>query len=168
MVTSSMLAGLGDALCQNIQNRFLCERLPQTEGSCELVKLNTQSFDFLRNMRLCTYGFFISGPLMHYIYTKVLPVIGPGCSLKSVLIKVLFTQTIFTVFGISLFYFTLSLMSGMTLEASQQEVREKLIPTYMTSLKIWPIMSFINFMFVPAPLQVASSFEQCRNYKYKQ
>ena len=75
-----------------------------------------------RNARLITYGFFFSGPMMHFVYSKVLPAIGPGCSLKSVIIKVIFTQTVFTIFGLSLFFFATSLMSGHTIEHSKQQV----------------------------------------------
>ena len=35
------------------------------------------------------------------------------------------------------------------------EVRLKLWPTLLTGWKVWPFISFINFMFVPMPFQVA-------------
>ncbi|CDW75552.1 sym1p [Stylonychia lemnae] len=139
MVTSAALIGLGDGLCQMIEQKLSVEK---------------SKFDVSRNLRLITYGFFMSGPIMHFVYTKILPKIGPGCSLKSVLIKVMFTQTIFTIFGLSLFFFSTSMMSGHTFEHSINQVSKKLWPTYCTSLKIWPLISVLNFAFVPPHFQV--------------
>lgn len=48
-------------------------------------------YDPIRTMRLCTYAFFISGSLMHFVYAHALPRIAPGCSMSAVFKKVLFT-----------------------------------------------------------------------------
>ena len=108
-------------------------------------------FDLGRHLRLMTYAFFMSGPIMHFVYSKILPVIGPGCSLSSVLKKVLFTQTLFNIAGTSLYFFMLTLMEGRPVEQCCDEVRLKLWPTVFTSWKIWPVMSFLNFYFIPQP-----------------
>ena len=92
---------------------------------------------------------------MHIVYTKILPRIAPGTGFKSVIRKVLFTQTVFTVFGVSLFYFTLALAEGQSIQDSRNEVRNKLWPTLKTGWKVWPLISFCNFMFIPPLYQVA-------------
>ena len=91
---------------------------------------------------------------MHLVYSKVLPCIAPGCGAKAIFKKVLFTQTFFTVTGTSLFYFTLGIAEGKSLQEASNEVRAKLWPTLLTGWKVWPIIGLINFTFVPAQLQV--------------
>ena len=105
-------------------------------------------------MRLSLYSFFVGGTLMHVVYSKVLPCIAPGCGATAIIKKVLFTQTFFTVTGTSLFYFTLGMAEGKTAGEAVNEVRAKLWPTLLTGWKIWPIISIINFTFVPPQFQV--------------
>jgi hypothetical protein len=69
-------------------------------------------FDVIRTLRLTSYSFFISGVLMHIVYTKILPKIAPGCGMIAVVKKVLFTQTVFMITGTCLFYFILALSEG--------------------------------------------------------
>ena len=38
---------------------------------------------------------------------------------------------------------------------SIDEVRAKTLPTLLVGWKVWPFISFVNFMFVPPRLQVA-------------
>ena len=112
-------------------------------------------YNAIRTLRLSAYSFFISGTLMHVVYTKVLPRIAPGCGLGAVFKKVLFTQTVFTVTGTTLFYFLLALSEGQSVQCAKDEVRVKLWPTLCTGWKVWPFISFVNFMFVPPQFQVA-------------
>lgn len=82
----------------------------------DLEKNNSEfKYNYLRTFRLSTYSFFVSGTLMHVVYTKILPKIAPGCGYSAVFKKVLFTQTIFTVVGTSMFYFILALVEERNL-----------------------------------------------------
>ena len=86
---------------------------------------------------------------MHIVYTKILPRIAPGCGLAAVLKKVLFTQTIFSGTGTSLFFFTLAISEGKSVRAAAAEVRAKLWPTMLTGWQVWPFVSLVNFGLVP-------------------
>lgn len=81
--------------------------------------------------------------------------IAVGNSFKATVKKVLVTQTIFSTFGCALFYFTLALSEGKDFEHSKKEVKEKTLPTLLVGWKVWPFISFVNFMFVPLQFQVA-------------
>ena len=80
-----------------------------------------KSVNIQRVARFTTYGFFVSGTSMHFVYSKILPKIAPGCSMGAVVKKVLFTQTIFNIVGTYLFYSILTLLEGRGFEAAIRE-----------------------------------------------
>lgn len=45
-------------------------------------------------------------------------------------------------------------MEGKDLEGTKDELKEKLWPTYVFNLKVWPLLQLINFTLVPVHLQV--------------
>ena len=68
--------------------------------------------------------------------------------------KMLFTQTIFSIISISSFYVFVSKIEGKDLEGTKEELKQKLMPTYITNLKVWPLLMLINLTCVPIKLQV--------------
>ena len=61
---------------------------------------------------------------------------------------------------ISSFFFVQTLMQGLGLRKAVEEVQKKFIPVYKNNLKVWPVVSFLNFKFVDPLYQilVVSSF----------
>ena len=43
----------------------------------------------------------------------------------------------------------LPLIDGKTLEEAKRSVREKLWPTMCANWKIWPLVMFVNFQYIP-------------------
>jgi protein Mpv17 len=85
----------------------------------------------------------------------LLPLVATGNSLSATIKKVFVTQTVFGTFGCALFYFTLALTEGKSINKSVEEVRNKTWPTLLVAWRFWPFISFINFMFIPPNFQVA-------------
>ena len=40
------------------------------------------------------------------------------------------------------------------MEGTRNELKQKLLPTFYTNLKVWPLLQLINFTLVPPQLQV--------------
>ena len=98
------------------------------------------------------YGLLVNGPLQHFAFSKVFPLFG--CCKKGIACKLLFSQTVYTVFSLGLFYLVLPLLKGQTLGDSFKEIETKLWPTLITGWKLWPLVQLINFVFIPVKLQV--------------
>ena len=93
-VTSATLASLGDFLCQQLERRY------QTQ--------HEDKFNYMRNGRIITYGFVFNGPFLHFIYGKLLPMLGTDRTLKTAVKKILVTSAIFSVVGHAFFFFAMS------------------------------------------------------------
>ena len=88
--------------------------------------------------------------MMFLMYTKVMPFLfGTEQTVKAALKRIAFTSTIMTFFSISVFLFSISLLEGHTVDYAIEEVKLKLWFTVKRSWQFWPMMSFINFRFVP-------------------
>ena len=113
-----------------------------------------QDYDNKRTLNLMSYGLVFNGPLLHLTYARIIPLFAQGNGLRALGKKLLFTQTIFSMFSISSFYIYTSLMEGKDIEGTKQELQNKLIPTLQTNIKVWPLLQLINFALVPPQLQV--------------
>ena len=87
--------------------------------------------------------------MLYCTYNKILPYIAPGTSNIAIIKKMLFTQTVFTLVSMSAFYTAIPIMQGKDPAEGLKEIRHKLWPTMKTNWKVWPILQFINFTFVP-------------------
>lgn len=110
--------------------------------------------DYTRTMNFMAYGFFANGPALHYTYSKLIPIFAPGNSMRCVAKKLLFTQTFFSLVSISSFYIFTSQCEGKSLQGTKDELCQKLWPTFLTNMKVWPLLQLINFTIVPPQLQV--------------
>ena len=121
---------------------------------CTAVDASKSKQDFQRTFNFMSYGFLVNGPVLHYTYSKLIPLFAPGNSIGSVAKKLLFTQTAFSLVSISSFFIFTSQCEGKSLQGTKDELCQKLLPTFKTNLKVWPLLQLINFTMVPAPLQV--------------
>jgi len=99
-----------------------------------------------------SYGLLMSGPMLHVVYGRIIPVFVKGNSYFDLAKKLTITQTIWSLTSISSFYIFVSQMEGKDLEGTYNELREKLLPTYKTNLYIWPLLQLVNFTVVPLQL----------------
>lgn len=100
------------------------------------------------------YGLLANGPALHLTYSRLIPAYIKGNDLRALAKKMLFTQTIFSIISISSFYIFVSKIEGKDLDDTMQELKQKLMPTYITNLYVWPLLMLINLTCVPLKLQV--------------
>ena len=119
---------------------------------CTAIDPTKTKYDLKRTLNFMSYGFLVNGPVLHYTYSKLIPIFAPGNSIGSVAKKLLFTQSVFSLVSISSFYIFTSQCEGKSLQGTKDELCQKLWPTFKTNLKVWPLLQLINFTMVPAPL----------------
>ena len=109
-----------------------------------------KEYEVTRTLRFMAYGFFVNGPVQHVAFSRVFPLFG--CTRTGIACKLLFSQTVYTVFSLSLFYLVMPLINGGTPGDSVNELQTKLWPTLIVNWKLWPAVQLINFIFVPVKL----------------
>jgi len=100
------------------------------------------------------YGLLANGPALHWTYSRIIPKMGPAACMRALGKKLLFTQTIFSLVSIFSFYVFVSKCEGNSNEETLEELNAKFWPTYITNLKVWPVLQLINFTLVPPQFQV--------------
>ncbi|KAG7174369.1 Mpv17-like 1 [Homarus americanus] len=106
------------------------------------------SYDLLEALRYGVYGSCLTAPLL-YKWIKVLCYFIPGTTLRHAIAKGYVDQLVFAPLNISQFYLGMSLLEGRPLEETVQEWQDKMLPTWMISLSIWPVIQTLNFSMVP-------------------
>ena len=133
MVTSGVLFGLGDIICQGIE-----------QNKSEKFKL-----DITRLNRFLFFGCFLGGPVLSFHYSTVLQWISTKTTPLAILSKVAFDQTFFATFFLSYIFLGMPLLEGKKLEEAKEGVKEKIWPTLLANWKIWPAVQFLNFYLIP-------------------
>jgi protein Mpv17 len=132
--TSFITFGLGDLICQKIENRY---------GSNKI-------WDKTRTIRQGSYGIFIT-PYLHLQFSKIMPYLFPGKSLISIIKAVIFNQAVGAVITTSTFFIFTDTLSGKCFLEIKQNLNLKLLPTLKANWCVWPFLMFINFSFIPIP-----------------
>ena len=84
--------------------------------------------------RVAVFGFALSGWLNHY-WIAALERVAPGASLRATGVKMVLDQTIFAPTILTLFFGSLSLMEGKTLEQTRALLDKLLWPVASS----WPV-----------------------------
>ena len=63
MISSGILAGIGDIICQNLEKSLNPDK---------------KKFDYYRLLCLSAHSFCLGGPYLHFTYTRIIPYIGVG------------------------------------------------------------------------------------------
>ncbi|XP_022152060.1 protein sym-1 [Momordica charantia] len=135
-VTSGILNGLGDLICQ-------------------LVFEKSPSADLKRTFRFSLLGLALVGPALHYWYLYLSKLVTmPGAS--GAFLRLLLDQFIFTPVFLGAF-----LTGLVTLEGRPSHVIPKLQQEWFSSVvanwKLWIPFQFFNFRFVPQQFQVLAA-----------
>mmetsp|Transcript_6228 Transcript_6228/g.5349 ORF Transcript_6228/g.5349 Transcript_6228/m.5349 type:complete len:189 (-) Transcript_6228:13-579(-) len=133
MATSGFLFGVGDTLCQYIEQH----------------KSDKFQVNFKRLARFSFFGCFLGAPILNFHYGTILQRISTKTTPMATLVKVAFDQTFFATFFITYIFTVMPLLEGKGLEVGKQAVQEKLWPSLLTNWKIWPAVQFLNFYLVP-------------------
>ncbi|KAK4299545.1 hypothetical protein Pmani_028175 [Petrolisthes manimaculis] len=153
--TLSVLTSVVKSCCKVV------DRYPVTRGMATYLVLwptgnlvqqamdgTREEWDFQEAGRYGLYGAFITAPLLH-TWLKVLTRLIPGSAFTQALAKGYVDQLVFAPVNISQFFLGMALLEGRPPEEALNECQQKLLPTWMISLSIWPILQTLNFSLVP-------------------
>jgi protein Mpv17 len=118
-------------------------------------KIEGDSYDIFRCLRLGTYGLFLDGPIGHWWYTVLDKYVEPDDprSTKAVLLKTAADQIIWAPVMTCVFFAVLKSLEGQP-ELIIPTIQDKLIKTIAANYVIWPAAHFINFRFVPTEQRI--------------
>ena len=133
MATWGFLFGLGDLICQGIEQ--------QEKEELMIDKRRLTRFSF--------FGWFLAAPVLNYQYARILPMISPKTTPSAILTKLSFDQIIFTPVYISYIFIILALLEGKRIEDGVDSVKNKMRPTMIQCWKVWPLVQLINLSLIP-------------------
>ncbi|ELR14490.1 Hypothetical protein ACA1_192610 [Acanthamoeba castellanii str. Neff] len=110
-------------------------------------------FDWKRTGRLMAYGFLASGPMMHGWY-KALDAAIPSASFKASIVKLCLDQSIAAPTLIASFFVVVGAMEGKSRAELEEKMRRDYLATMKVNWSVWPLISFINFRFIPPAQRV--------------
>ncbi|XP_042385113.1 protein SYM1-like [Zingiber officinale] len=120
---------------------------------------HSDSFDFMRTLRMAGYGTFLSGPSLHLWFNFVSRVL-PKRDVVTTVKKMALGQLVYGPIMTGVFFSVNAALQGETPSEIFTRLRRDLIPTLKSGVVYWPICDFITFKFVPVRLQppVSNSF----------
>ncbi|AQK78674.1 PXMP2/4 family protein 4 [Zea mays] len=128
--------------------------------SSQMLTLGPEdSLDFLRTMRMASYGFLISGPSLH-LWFNFISKLFPKKDVVNTLKKMFIGQAVYGPIINSVFFSYNAGLQGETVAEIIARLKRDLVPTIKSGLLYWPTCDFITFKFVPVHLQplVSNSF----------
>ncbi|XP_062203887.1 uncharacterized protein LOC133906117 [Phragmites australis] len=128
--------------------------------SSQMLTLGPEdSLDFLRTLRMASYGLLISGPTLHLWFNFVSKVF-PKKDVVNTLKKMFLGQAVYGPIINSVFFSYNAGLQGETAPEIIARLKRDLVPTIKSGLIYWPLCDFITFKFVPVHLQplVSNSF----------
>lgn len=99
-------------------------------------------------------GTFYVAPILHVMYSRVLPALVPEVTAVGAVKKLLIDQLGAAPFIMLGFFPAINFVEGKPFSQSVQDLKEKYYATMIANYKIWPPANLINFMFVPIQYQV--------------
>ncbi|KAH7833591.1 hypothetical protein Vadar_007936 [Vaccinium darrowii] len=128
-------------------------------SSQTIVRSSSESYDFLRTLRMAGYGMLILGPSLHFWFnfvSKVLPKRDVMTTLKKIVMGQLLYGPAMTV----IFFSVNAALQGENVTEITARLKRDLLPTMMSGVMYWPFCDFVTFKFIPVHLQplVSNSF----------
>jgi Mpv17 / PMP22 family len=99
-------------------------------------------------------GTFFVAPILHTLYSKILPRLVPELTSTGALKKLAIDQLCAAPLIILMFYPAINFVEGKPLSHAIDDLKAKYVATMAANYKIWPLANLINFMFVPIQYQV--------------
>lgn len=135
-ISSVMIFGLGDILCQKLEN---------------YLEEENKIFDYKRFIKQSSYG-LIAGPYLHLQFCVIVPYLFPTTAKFHTLKSVIYALTVSDSFYNCGFYLYCDALDGKFFQLNT--FVEKFIPTQIVNLKVWPVLQYINFSIVPVKFRV--------------
>ncbi|XP_057461231.1 protein sym-1 [Actinidia eriantha] len=161
-VTAGSLALAGDTIAQLrgrwVKNKALKQRsLSHPHHDDDSVKDDVtcllSNHDWLRALRMTSYGFLLYGP-GSYTWYQFLDRCMPKQSVKNILLKVLLNQIVLGPSVIAVVFAWNNLWQGKLLELPNKYQKDA-FPTLLTGFRFWIPVSVLNFWVVPLQARVA-------------
>ena len=99
-------------------------------------------------------GTFYVAPILHVMYSRVLPALVPEVTAVGAVKKLLIDQLGAAPLIMLGFFPAINFVEGKPFSQSVQDLKEKYYATMIANYKIWPPANLVNFMFVPIQYQV--------------
>ncbi|KAF6023797.1 hypothetical protein EB796_017899 [Bugula neritina] len=117
--------------------------------------ISKHEVDFVAVRRNTTVAVFVIAPLLHGWYKLAALWFGKGkrtwrTSLKIVVAE----QLLFGPVILTSFFLSSGLLMGESVDNIKKEIKYKLPSTYMTSCMFFPLVNFINHLFIPFHLKI--------------
>ncbi|RKP40181.1 hypothetical protein BJ085DRAFT_7005, partial [Dimargaris cristalligena] len=127
--------------------------------------------DYRRLANFAAFGFCVA-PILNQWYTLLntrFPVVTPvakattgtaaasvfnGPMVKAVLKRVVTDQCCWAPVGIGFFFVFISIAEGGGFEGIKEKFQQNYLPALTANYKVWPLVQFVNFFYVPLALQV--------------
>ncbi|ORY02721.1 hypothetical protein K493DRAFT_79694 [Basidiobolus meristosporus CBS 931.73] len=170
MVTNGALAVISDALAQQI-SKTPNPAPPEKDGFINTEAATSQNeYNFARTARLSFYG-FATAPLFNAWYTfldKRFPMptgqtttVGKyglkNPAVRALIKRVATDQILFAPFAIALFFVSISLLEGASMEGIKTKFEKAYVPGLLGNYQLWPLAQLVNFFYVPLSLRVPFS-----------
>lgn len=113
------------------------------------------SYNYTRSFRMFEWG-VVGSVTMLLPWYRYLDVAGRSLSMgkwRTVAFKVGFDQLLFMPLYINVYFAFTGLLEGRSLREIEVRLKEKLLPSWMTSLMFWGTWQTANFRFIPATMQ---------------
>ncbi|RLM99518.1 uncharacterized protein C2845_PM06G29680 [Panicum miliaceum] len=108
--------------------------------------------DFLRTIRMASYGLLISGPTLH-LWFNFISKVFPKKDVVNTLKKMFLGQAVYGPIINSVFFSYNAGLQGETVPEITARLKRDLVPTIKSGILYWPACDFITFKFVPVHLQ---------------
>lgn len=154
--TSGVLALLGDTAAQ-LRSQWVSHHQalnqPTDLQSETIEKKHPSNYDWLRALRMTTYGFFIYGPSSQ-IWYNLLDHMLREKTLRNLTIKVILNQVVLGPYVITVVFAWNSLWQGK-LDRLPALYSDRALPTLIDGWKFWIPASVLNFGLIPLQARVA-------------
>lgn len=128
--------------------------------SSQTISLSSsESFDFVRTLRMAGYGMIVLGPSLHFWFNFVSNLF-PRRDLFSTLKKMVMGQAIYGPIMTVVFFSLNAILQGENNTEIVARLKRDVLPTMLNGVMYWPVCDFITFRFIPVHLQplVSNSF----------
>lgn len=135
-VTSAVIAGLGNYVSQRIEKRG--KNVP---------------IEYRPVLAFSGYGFFISGPLIHYFYEyleKFLPKSTSYGKAKRLLVD----RGVMSPLLLFIFFYVVAIMEGKSHKQAMMKIRQHYWTALKMSWRVWILFQYFNLNYVPLQYRV--------------
>ncbi|XP_029191719.2 peroxisomal membrane protein 2-like isoform X1 [Acropora millepora] len=130
-ITSAVTAGLGNIVSQKIQKRG--KNLP---------------LEYRPVIAFSAYGFFLSGPLIHYFY-EFLDKFIPKTASYSKAKRLLIDRGVMSPALLLVFFYVVAILEGKSHEGAIRKIGQHYWTALKMSWRVWIIFQFFNLNYVP-------------------